>query len=194
MPLIYFLRHGETDWNAQRRIQGHLDVALNDKGRGQAARNGRVLAEALADPARLDFVSSPLVRASETMQIVRREMRLDAKGYRTDPRLREINLGEWQGQFFDGIAREFPEQVAARKLDPWNFVCPGEGAESYAMLSTRVLAWLAEVGRDTVVTAHGGVGRCIRRHFLRLDDAAAFQLDAPQDKVLRIADGTLTWI
>jgi probable phosphoglycerate mutase len=194
MALIYFLRHGQTDWNAERRVQGHIDAPLNDTGRAQAARNGRALGAVIADPAAFDFVSSPLVRASETMEIVRREMGLDPKAYRTDLRLREFNLGDWQGHIYDELRITLPELFAERDRDPWNFVSPGAGSESYAMLSLRVLEWVGEVDRDTIVTAHGGVGRCIRRHFLGLDDAEAFKLDAPQDKVLRIDNGALSWI
>jgi broad specificity phosphatase PhoE len=194
MPLIYFLRHGETDWNAARRIQGHLDAPLNDMGRTQAARNGRALAEIVGDASAFDYVSSPLVRASETMEILRREMRLDSKGYRTDLRLREYNLGDWQGRYYADIERDYPELIAEQRRDPWNFLYPGEGGESFALLSARVLAWLAEIDRDTVATAHGGVMRCLRRHFLGLDASATFKLDIPQDKVLRIDNGALSWL
>jgi probable phosphoglycerate mutase len=194
MPLIFFLRHGQTAWNAERRIQGHLDTPLNDKGRRQAARNGRALAGIIADTGAFDYVSSPLIRASETMEIVRREIGLDPKGYRTDPRLREYHLGDWQGHLFADIERDFPELIAERDRDPWNFCYPGEGGESFASFSERVLAWLAEIERDTVVTAHGGVMRCLRRHFLRLDDRATFRLDAPQDRVLRIEGNALSWV
>jgi probable phosphoglycerate mutase len=194
MPLIFFLRHGQTAWNAERRIQGHLDTPLNDKGRRQAARNGRALAGIIADSGAFDYVSSPLIRASETMEIVRREIGLNPKGYRTDPRLREYHLGDWQGHLFADIERDFPELIAERDRDPWNFRYPGEGGESFASFSERVLAWLAEIERDSVVTAHGGVMRCLRRHFLRLDDKATFRLDAPQDRVLRIEGETLSWV
>ena len=194
MPLIYFLRHGQTGWNAERRIQGHLDAPLNDLGRSQAARNGRALADIVGDAAAFDYVSSPLGRASETMEIVRRELGLDAKGYRTDLRLREYNLGDWQGSFYDGIARDFPELIAEQQRDPWNFLYPGESGESFALLSARVLAWLAEIDRNTVATAHGGVMRVLRRHLLGLDAEATFKLDAPQDKVLRIENGALSWV
>ena len=194
MPLIYFLRHGQTGWNAERRIQGHLDAPLNDLGRSQAARNGRALAEIVRDPAAFDYVSSPLVRASETMEIVRRELGIDPKGYRTDLRLREYNLGDWQGFLYADIVRDFPEAVAEQQRDPWNFLYPGEGGESFVMLSARVLACFGEIDRDTIVTAHGGVMRVLRRHFLDLDTEATFKLDAPQDKVMLIENGTLSWI
>ena len=194
MPLIYFIRHGQTDWNAERRIQGHLDAPLNDTGRGQAARNGRVLAGVIGDPNAFEYVSSPLIRASETMEIVRRALRLDPTGYRTDLRLREFNLGDWQGLRAPDIDRDFPDLIAQREADPWNFCPPGEGAESYAMLSVRVLDWLAGARCDTVVTAHGGVMRCLRAHFAPMDFALLPKLESPQDKVLRIADGALSWL
>ena len=196
MPLIYFLRHGQTGWNAERRIQGHIDAPLNDLGRTQAARNGRALAEAIGDASAFDYVSSPLVRASETMEIVRRELGLAPKGYRADLRLREYNLGDWQGSRYDDIERDFPALIAAQRLDPWNFLYPGEGGESFFLLSARVLAWLAEIDRDTIATSHGGVMRVLRRHFLDLDVETTFKPDIPQDQVLRIANGgaALNWL
>lgn len=194
MPLIYFIRHGQTDWNAERRFQGHLDIPLNETGRGQASRNGRALAEAIGEAGAFDFVSSPLMRASETMEIVRREMGLDPKAYRTDPRLREIHLGDWQGLLLADSARDHPALFAERNKSPWSFLHPGDGGESYLMLSERVLSWLAEVECDTVVTAHGGVMRCLHRHFLDLDEASTFKLDVPQDKILRIESGQTSWL
>lgn len=194
MPLIYFLRHGQTGWNAERRIQGHIDAPLNDLGRTQAARNGRALAEIIGDASTFDYVSSPLIRASETMEIVRRELGLDPKAYRTDLRLREYNLGDWQGYLYADIERNFPALIAEQRLDPWNFLYPGEGGESFFLLSARVLAWLGEIDRDTVATAHGGVMRVLRRHFLGLDAEATFKLDIPQDQVLRIENGELSWL
>ncbi len=194
MPLIYFIRHGQTDWNAERRIQGHLDTPLNDTGRAQAARNGRVLADLIGNPLTFDYVSSPLVRASETMEIIRRELRLDPKVYRTDLRLRELNLGDWQSRLNPDIERAFPELIARREADPWNFRPPGEASESYAMLSVRVLDWLADVDRDMVVTAHGGVMRCLYRRFVSTDIRELRMMEAHQDKILRIADDGLSWL
>ena len=70
-PPIYFLRHGETDWNAAGRLQGRADIPLNAKGRGQARRNGGMLAELIDKPSAMHFVASPLTRTRETMQIAR---------------------------------------------------------------------------------------------------------------------------
>ena len=194
MALIYFLRHGQTDWNAIRRIQGHIDTPLNDLGRSQAARNGRALAAVIEDPAAFDYLSSSLSRATETMEIVRRELGLDPKGYRTDIRLMEYCLGDWEGMLYADVLAQFPELNVARERDPWNFRYPGERGESFAALSARVFDCLGEIKRDTIITAHGGVMRCIRRHCGNLDVEATFALDAPQDKVLRIDNGQLDWI
>ncbi len=193
MAIVYFLRHGQTDWNAERRMQGQADIALNDKGREQAARNGRVLAGLLGDPARYDFVSSPLVRATETMEILREAMGLTRAGYITDKRLMEIHFGDWQGAQWDTLGGSWADAVSDRMADPWTSVPPGDGAESNAMLSARVLDWLSQVSRDTVAVAHGGVMRTLRAHIEDLDAHTMIKLDVPQDKVLRIDGAALTW-
>lgn len=184
---IYFVRHGQTDWNAEKRFQGHRDIPLNDAGRAQAARNGAALAEVIDGWAGFDFVSSPLSRASETMEIIRRALALDPADYRSDPRLREINVGAHEAWLTRDVS-------AARAGDPWHFRHPGAGGESYAMLSARVIDWLAGVERDTLVTAHGGVMRCLRRHVEGLDPETALQMPVPQDEVMVIRAGALDWI
>ncbi|HZL86046.1 MAG TPA: histidine phosphatase family protein, partial [Candidatus Krumholzibacteria bacterium] len=98
---LYFVRHGETDWNRAQRYQGQRDIPLNATGRAQAGRNGRALALALGGNAgALDYVASPLVRARETMEIMRREIGLARDGYRSDDRLREIHYGHWEGELW----------------------------------------------------------------------------------------------
>ena len=91
---LYFVRHGETDWNRAQRYQGQKDIPLNALGREQAMGNGRTLAAALgAQAATIDYVTSPLQRARETMELMRAELGLSPQGYRTDDRLREIHYG-----------------------------------------------------------------------------------------------------
>jgi len=191
---ICVVRHGQTDWNAERRFQGHLDIPLNDTGRAQAARNGAALARAIGDPAGCDFVSSPLSRATETMAIVRRALALDPAAYRTDPRLREINVGDYQGRLTQDVFGDRASRTAGQAEELWTFVHPGAGGESYAMLYARVIDWLEGVKRDTVVTAHGGVMRCLRRHVEGLDAETTLQMPVPQDRVLVIRAGALDWI
>ncbi len=194
MSLIYFLRHGQTDWNAARRMQGRLDVPLNDNGRAQAARNGRALAEVIERPEAFDFVASPLQRTTETMEIVREQLGLAREGYRIDPRLREVNYGEWEGQFWEELVARFPEATAAYRRDRWAVAPPGADAENFTMLSERLMAWYDAVRRDTVVVSHGGPMRCIRAALLELTPEEGSRLDVPQDKVLRIHGTALSWI
>jgi broad specificity phosphatase PhoE len=189
---LYFVRHGETDWNAIRRYQGQTDTPLNDKGRGQASRNGRALRAVLAGRTDLDFVASPLLRAAETMTIMRREMGLEPDLFGREDRLMEIHFGHWEGRIWDVLADEDPIGFKARTADPFNW-CP-IGGESYADLARRVQTWLATLERDTVAVSHGGVSRVVRGHVLSLDGTAIPLLEVPQDKVLVLRAGTQEWI
>lgn len=193
-PLVYFARHGQTDWNAALRFQGQTDVDINELGRTQARRNGRRLAELLDDPSRFDFVASPLRRTRETMEIIRAEIGLSAQGYRLDPRLVEVHFGDWQGMTVDEVEAAFPGVGAARETGKWEFHPPGAGAESYRMLSERVAPWLSAIDSDTVCVTHGGVIRAIFMLAGAVGRAEAASLDIPQDRILRWRDGRLDWL
>ncbi len=192
MPLIYFVRHGQTDYNAAKRIQGSIDIPINAHGRTQAQRNGGMLNELIGDKSRFDFVASPLTRARQTMEIVRAAMGLDAQDYRTDARLKEIAFGAWGGFTMEEIAARDPVNYTRRHEDPWNTAPPG--GECFRDLYARVMDWLDGVSRNTVVVAHGGTNRCLRGHFLKLPPQEMVHLDVPQDKVLMIEDNKLTWL
>jgi broad specificity phosphatase PhoE len=190
---LYFVRHGETDWNAARRYQGQTDIPLNDKGRGQAARNGRALADQLGARAKdLHFVASPLSRTVETMQIVRHGLSLPPDDFARDSRLMEQHFGHWEGVVWDDLPKVDPEGFVARKADTWNW--SPRGGENYAVLQARVETWLASLDRDTLTVAHGNVGRVIRGLVLRLEQQVVTKLDAPQDRVLKLEDGLAHWI
>jgi len=188
-PPIYFLRHGETEWNAAGKLQGRLDIPLNLKGRGQAKRNGGVLAELLADPRALAYVASPLMRTRQTMEIARETVGLPERGFDTDDRLLEISFGSWEGRSWSEIKRDNAQQYEARHAAGFDHVVPG--GESYAMVMARVVSWLASVTRPTVVVSHGGVMRCLRGHVLGLPNEAILHLEVPQDKVMLIEGGAV---
>src|SRR5437762_12665954 len=115
-PTIYYIRHGETSSNAEGRLQGTLDIPLNDLGRKQAAHAGNVLAGLFArdgrDKQKLPFVSSPLGRARATMDLVREVLDLPPGGYTIDDRLREIGYGEWEGSTLADMRAKDPEFYA----------------------------------------------------------------------------------
>jgi broad specificity phosphatase PhoE len=181
-PIVYFVRHGETDWNRERRLQGQHDIPLNALGRLQAARCGelmRGLLERTGRPAaEYEYVSSPLGRARETMELMRAGMGFAPDDYRTDARLMEMSFGRWEGFTFAELqAREAPA-LAERERDKWGFVLPG--GESYEMLQVRVRDWYDGVERDTVVAAHGGVCRALIAHLGLAEPMAASQGDIGQ--------------
>jgi probable phosphoglycerate mutase len=192
--LAYFVRHGQTDWNAQNRLQGQADTDLNALGREQASENGRKLAGLIGRAEGFDFVASPMRRTRETMERVRAAMGLDPGAYRTDPRLVEVNFGEWQGFTYAELEARHPGTARERGLDKWDFLPPGEGAESYAMLCERVRPWLAELSGDTVCVTHGGVIRVLFHIIANVPGNEAANLETPQDKLLRLCDGQLEWI
>jgi broad specificity phosphatase PhoE len=150
---LYLARHGETDWNAIGRLQGHTDVPLNERGRAQA----RQLAVSLADAGLAAVFASDLSRASETAAIVARELGLPAP--RIVPGLRERRFG-----VFEGLDRA---QCMARYPDAWRAwhaqTGVPEGAEPLAEATARMHAVLAELAVDdagpALVVSHGGVMR-----------------------------------
>jgi broad specificity phosphatase PhoE len=162
-PVLYFVRHGETDWNRERRLQGQHDIPLNPLGRTQAQRCGTLLRELLGKDgvgvADYDYVSSPLGRARETMEIMRGVMGLDPSAYRTDARLMEMSFGRWEGFTYAELQTREAAALEARERDKWGFVLPG--GESYAQLEKRVQVWYESIGRATVASAHGGVCRAL---------------------------------
>ena len=165
-PVIYYVRHGLTDWNVQHRLQGRHDVPLNGLGHAQAVRCGEILHDLLlCDGGKaedLDYVSSPLIRARKTMEIMRSTLGLESTGYGVDTRLAEISFGEWEGLTYADVLARDKDIAAKRESDKWGFRPPG--GESYAQVTARISQWYATLERDTVVAAHGGTGRALIAH------------------------------
>jgi broad specificity phosphatase PhoE len=193
-PLVYIARHGQTEWNAEARLQGQADTDLNALGREQASRNGRRLAAFVHNPLDFDFVSSPMRRTRETMERLRAAMKLDPHAYRTEPLLVELSFGDWQGFTFAELEAKEPGSTRQRRLDKWNFQPPGEGAESYQMLLERVKPWFDALDRNTVCVTHGGVVRALFRLVLGMSAQEAVRLDVPQDRLLRLEGRGLEWL
>ncbi|MER8528693.1 MULTISPECIES: histidine phosphatase family protein [unclassified Mesorhizobium] len=193
-PLVYIVRHGQTAWNAEARLQGQADTDLNELGREQASRNGRRLAELIDKPEDFDFVASPMRRTRETMERLRAAMKLDPHAYRTEPLLVELSFGDWQGFTFAELEANNPGSTRRRRLDKWNFQPPGEGAESYQMLLERVKPWFDALDRQTVCVTHGGIMRVMFRLVLGMSEQDAVSMEVPQDRVLRLDGRRLEWL
>jgi broad specificity phosphatase PhoE len=193
MPRLYYIRHGETDWNAEARLQGQREIPINEKGREQARNCGGILRDLFArdalDPAQFDFVASPLGRTRETMQIVRGELGLDPESYRTDDRLTEISFGKWEGFTLDELRRLSPAAVDEREADKWGFTPPE--AESYRTMSLRVITWYRDLAHDSVVVAHGGVLRGLLVQLGLSSSVEAPFLDITQGVVFAIEPGNI---
>jgi broad specificity phosphatase PhoE len=189
---IYFIRHGETDWNAQSRYQGQADVPMNETGRAQARRNGEALRALLPEIGGNRYVASPMLRARETMEIVRSAMGLDPRDYALDERLKEIHYGHWQGIFAKDLPGIDAPGIEARSRDTFRW--RPNGGESYEDLMARSVDWLGDVTADTVVAGHGGVSRVLRGHLYGLDAAAVPELPVPQDRILVLRRDGMEWI
>jgi probable phosphoglycerate mutase len=190
-PTLYLIRHGQTDWNAEGRLQGGKDIPLNDIGRVQAGEAARRLMSLRPDFSDLAYVASPMSRAQETMTLLRRELGLHEHVFRTDQRLREITFGEWEGQTWAEIVARLPDAARARAADKWHFVPPG--GESYAMLAERVRPWFDALERDTVAVAHGGIARALMVLAAGQPPRAAAEADIRQGEVLVFQDGGMRW-
>ena len=194
---ILFIRHGETDYNAEGRLQGQRDIPLNGRGREQASAVGRSLRKfRAAEIDRLDaasaFFASPLMRARDTMMLARGAMALEPKAFRLDARLMELSFGDWEGLSWPEVRARHPAGLMARNADKWNFAPPG--GESYAMLAVRLRAWLAELSGDILIAAHGGIARTLAVLIAGLDTQMAVEIDIWQGRAIAFEDGAYHWV
>ena len=194
MPTIYFVRHGQTEWNAAGRFQGSQDIPLNDTGKGQAVRSGELLADILVndshDPVKMPFVSSPLGRARNTMELLRGVLGVSPHDYELDDRLREIGYGHWEGSTLAQMEVSHPELFAERQADKWGV--PPPGGESYASVTIRVREWYDSLLQDTVTVSHGGTMRALMVALDVETPVSAVDLLVEQGVVYVFRDGQVT--
>jgi broad specificity phosphatase PhoE len=192
-PVIYYIRHGETSWNAEGRLQGTRDIPLNELGRRQAAHAGNVLADLLArdgrDKSSLPFVASPLGRARTTMELVRGALKLAPGEYALDDRLREIGYGVWEGSTLAEMQAADPVLYAKRLTAKWTMA--PDGGETYEAVQQRMRAWYDSVKDDTVAVAHGGTARALMVALGIETPASAADLLIEQGAVYVFRDGGL---
>lgn len=189
---LYFIRHGETDWNREGRLQGQRDIPLNTTGEQQAHDVAFHLKTLTQDGlARLPFYVSPLTRTRQTAQIIRTTLGLTEVNFTHVDCLREIHFGEWEGKIWPEIRAFAPSLAEARKRDKWGFSPPS--GESYADVQARIAPFFAGISQDCCIVAHGGIARAMLVHLAGVSPKDAVLRDIWQGKVLCFSNGEAHW-
>lgn len=187
--MIWLVRHGQTAFNAEGRIQGAKDSALTALGVEQGKRIGARLRDVVPKEARI--VASPLGRTQHTARLIKEASGLVAS-IETDARLAEISLGEWDGMLKDDIRAMAPDYDAGPKR--WNWFFDAPGGDSYEALSERLGGWLEDAtasGEPILAVSHGVAGRILRGLFLKMAREDALKLDIPQDAFFWLSAGQI---
>jgi broad specificity phosphatase PhoE len=187
--MIYLVRHGQTEFNLERRHHGHVDSPLTVVGRKQAHHAGETLAS-LIDSRDSVIFSSPLGRALQTANIIANVAGVE-RPVIVDPDLMEIGMGSAEGMTQAEIEKRWPAPNAASASEPMSLQSPdGESLEVLAKRLGRALCRVAGYhAASRIVVSHGVAGRVLRALYLGLGNAEALHLDAPQDVLFRL-DGS----
>ena len=184
--MIYLVRHGQTEFNRERRIQGHVDSALTELGVRQAKAVGRLLRDLIREPQGWRIVSSPLGRAHATAELI--SAKLGGLPVELDDRLKEMSWGAYDGRLRAELEAQEPETFGKTG---WAF--DAATGESYEAVSARVGEWLdslaPEPERKIIAVSHGISGRVLRGLYANLDRDAASLQDVPQDAVYLLQHG-----
>lgn len=178
---LYFVRHGETYWNAIGRMQGQWEADLNEKGLAQAHGHGQLLSRLGVDK----VYASPLRRADMTAQIICKALGAD---YETDDRLKEWDCGDWSGELRVDVKRKWPDEWAAFDADRYNY--RGPNCENYPDMIARARPFLDEMlAKDharVAIVSHGMIARAMLSTLLELTRDAVIQTRQPNDVVIRL--------
>ena len=187
--MIYLCRHGQTEWNRERRLQGQTEADLTPLGRLQAAAMADLLLDLTAREPSADWriVASPLRRARDTAQAIADQLCMKVA---FDDRLMELTVGEWEGRLYADVQRE---NLEAFNSPEWFFSAPG--GETYEQVMARMSGWLAdqaaEPERRLIVVSHGVAGRLLRGAYAGLSREETLAQDVPQDALYRLSAGQI---
>jgi broad specificity phosphatase PhoE len=188
-PPIYFIRHGETDWNVQGLIQGWTDTPLNARGHVQAQAIAQALLSVPDFSPDFSFVVSPLLRARQTMGYMAQALALEPQQIAIEPSVTELGFGEWEGRPFWELKASPVYPAHPEDRYRWR---PARG-ESYEDGHARINRWLGTVDRPTVVVAHGAIGRCLIAEIAGLQRRQLMELVMHQGFYCKLADGKAEW-
>ena len=188
--MIYLLRHGQTNYNHEGRMQGQLESVLTPLGEAQVQAMADVLLTQLQNPSDWRILASPLKRTRQSAAIVGSTLGLPVE---IEPALVEVGVGAWEGQLYADLRISHPEAFAR---PDWYF--QGPGGERFDDLTARIDPWFAgptpEPERRLIVVCHGVSGSFVRRAYLGLAPQDTVTQDMPQDAIYRLCDGTVTRI
>jgi broad specificity phosphatase PhoE len=188
-PPIYFVRHGETDWNRDYRIQGQVDIPLNATGHTQAESVARNLKDFIRTRKISRFIASPLTRARQTMSYVAREFGIAEGTIEIAGAMTELAFGVWEGRTFTELRAD--PQCPKTPLE--RFGWRPERGESYADGLDRVRQWIGRIDGPTVIVAHGAIGRCLIGLVSDLAPADLVAAKTPQGSFCLLQDGQIGW-
>jgi broad specificity phosphatase PhoE len=191
MPL-YVVRHGETRWNVEQRLQGHKDSPLTLRGLEQVQRFGKVLRAELAGVTEVRVCTSPLPRARQTASILLEMLSVPSAHYSESELLIERACGRWEGLRWDEIEARDGADARTRWRD-WDAPVPNDG-ESLAQVHARAKAWLSlpRAPIPTIVVTHGVMSRVFRGAYLGLDGTRTMALEShDQETVYALIDANV---
>jgi broad specificity phosphatase PhoE len=178
---FYFVRHGQSDWNAIGRMQGQMNSDLSALGRQQARTNGRLLATLDLEA----IYASPLDRARQTAEIIQDQVDLDVA---YDDRIMEWDCGDWSGQLRSHVERRWPVEWAALHADPFHY--RGPKCENYPDMIARATPFVEELlatpHERIAVVSHGLIGRVMIGILMGYDEAGYLGFSQPNDVVYRV--------
>lgn len=182
MKELFFVRHGQTEWNAIRRMQGQWNSDLNDLGRQQAETNGKFL-ETLGIQ---HVVASPLDRTRQTAEIVNRYLNLEIS---YDDRIMEWDCGDWSGHMWDEIHEKWPEEFKSWQEDQFNY--RGPNCENYSDMIDRAQPFLSEISESKhdriAIVSHGMIGRVMVGILLGLSPAEMLDFHQPNNTIFQLS-------
>ncbi len=178
---LYFVRHGQTEWNAIARMQGQWNSNLNDLGRAQAEINGRLLAGAGIQK----LYASPLDRTRQTAEIINRQLQVPVE---YDDRIKEWDCGDWSGHLYADIRTRWADEWAALQADRFHY--RGPNCENYPDMIRRAVPFLDEIklhpARNIAIVSHGMIGRVMVATLMGYDEARTLSFHQDNDVVLRV--------
>ena len=188
--MIYLLRHGQTNYNHEGRMQGQLESVLTPLGEAQVQAMADVLLAQLDDPNDWRILASPLARTRQSAAIVAATLGLSVE---IEPALVEVGVGAWEGQLYADLRVSHADAFAR---PDWYFQAPG--GERFEDLSGRIDPWFTglppEPERRLIVVCHGVSGSFVRRAYLGLTQEETVAQDMPQDAIYQLSNGTITRI